>query len=601
MSQSLTRRDVIAAGAATGASAVIGPVAAQTASTAPNLIVRNARITTMSRVRPEAQALAVSNGRLSAVGTDAQVIPLAGPGTQVIDANGSRLIPGLTDTHTHTVREGLNYSLELRWDGIPTFAEAMARLRDMVRRTPPGHWVRVVGGFSPWQFGDEKRMPTIAEINAIAPETPVYVLFVYTNAIVNRAALQALKIDRATPDNRYPSAKIERDSSGNPTGMLIADPAPVILYSTLFDAPRLSFDEAILSTRHFMREQNRLGITSTLDCGGGFQNWPDDYAVVRELARRGEITVRIGASTFIQRPGKELEDFRAWTSQFKAGEGDEWFRLIGDGEMLVLSAYDYEIFSGPRVTPSAKAEPELEAVLRLLIEKKWPFRFHATYGETITRHLDVMERIARDMPLTGLNWIVDHGETMFERDIERVARLGGGIAVQNRIAFQEREFVDRYGAAAATEAPPIKKMLAAGVPVGAGTDMSRVSSYDPWLCLEWLVTGKGIGGTPLLSERTRLDRDTALRIWTDNAWFSTEQQSKGRLEPGLLADFVLLSEDYFAIPDNRIREIRSVMTVVGGKVVWGADRYARLMAPMPPLTPDWSPVNIFGGVYRKSA
>lgn len=595
-----TRRDIVAGltGLATF-SLLPTSTEAQTMATTPSLIVRNAKITTFDRARPEAQAIAVAGDRILAVGSEADILPLAKPETPVVDAEGRRMIPGLNDTHTHTVREGLNYALELRWDGIPTFAEAMRRLKEMVAKTPPGHWVRVVGGFTPWQFGDSQRMPTLAEINAIAPDTPVYVLFVYTHAIVNKAALRVLKIDRTTPDNRYPAAKIERDGQGNPSGMLIADPAPVILYSTLFDAPRLSFDDAVLSTRHFMREQNRLGITSTMDCGGGFQRWPDDYAVIKELAKRGEITVRIGASTFIQRPGKELEDFQAWTSQFKAGEGDEWFRLIGGGEMLVLSAYDYEIFSGPRVTPSAKAEPELEAVLRLLVEKRWPFRFHATYGETISRHLDVLEKIARDLPLTGLNWIVDHGETMFERDIERVAKLGGGIAIQNRIAFQEREFLDRYGPAAADEAPPIKKFLAGGVPVGAGTDMSRVSSYDPWICLEWLVTGKGLGGATLLSERTRLDRTTALRIWTDNAWFSSEQALKGRLAPGLLADFVLLSDDYFTVADAAIRDLRSMLTVVGGKVAWGDGAYRPLMAPLPPLTPDWSPVNVFGGVYRR--
>lgn len=594
-----SRRDVVGGIAAAGVMPSKAIAGAPAMTDRADMIVKNARITTMNRAQPTATAAAIKYGRFLAVGSDDDIATLKGPETIEIDAENQVLIPGLNDTHTHTVREGLNYSLELRWDGISTFAEAMDRLKQMIKKTPPGHWVRVVGGFSPWQFGDDKRMPTLDEINALAPDTPVYVLFVYTHAIVNRAALRALKIDRSTPDNRYPAAKIERDGQGNPTGMLIADPAPVILYSTLFDAPRLSFEEALLSTRHFMREQNRLGITSTLDCGGGFQRWPEDYTVIKELAKRGEITVRIGASTFIQKPGKELEDFQRWTTDFKAGEGDEWFRLIGGGEMLVLSAYDYEIFSGPKVIPPPHADKELEAVLRLLAEKRWPFRFHATYGETISRHLDVLERVNRDIPLKGLNWIVDHGETMFERDIERVAALGGGIAVQNRIAFQEREFLERYGQAAAEEAPPIKKMLAAGLPVGAGTDMSRVSSYDPWLSLEWLVTGKGIGGAQLLSSRTKLDRETALRIWTDNAWFSSEEKIKGRIEAGLLADFALLSSDYFTVPEAQIRDIRSVLTVVGGKVAWGQDRYAALLPQLPPLTPDWSPVNVFGGVYRR--
>jgi predicted amidohydrolase YtcJ len=596
---SLTRRTFVhSTGVLAGLAAMPHLVQAQFENNM-TMLLRNARVSTMDPTKPEVEALAIRNDRIVATGSEREVRELAGDIDQEIDLAGRRVIPGLNDSHTHTVREGLQYALELRWDGIPTFSEAMERLREMVRRTPPGHWVRVVGGFSPAQFSDQQRMPTLDEINRIAPDTPVYILFVYTSALMNRAALRALGVDRNTPDDRWPSSRIERDAAGNPTGLMIADPSPVILYATLFDAPRLSFEDAVLSTRHFMREQNRLGITSTLDCGGGFQNWPDDYEVIRELNRRGELTVRIGASTFIQRPGKELEDFKRWTSQYNAGEGDDWFRLIGGGEMLVLSAYDYEIFSGPRVVPPPQADAELEAVLRVLVENDWPFRFHATYGETITRHLDVIEKVHRDMPVDRLRWILDHGETISERDIDRVAALGGGISVQNRIAFQEREFLDRYGAEVAADAPPIRKMLAAGVPVGAGTDMSRVSSYNPWYCLEWLVTGRGMGGSQLLGPGTRLDRQQALKIWTDNAWLSNEDRSKGRLAPGQLADLAVLSSDYFTVPDEEIRQLESVLTFAGGKVAWARDEFMSLMPDLPPLKPDWSPVNLYGGAFRQ--
>jgi len=595
----ITRRAAIAG----SASLLASPALARSPRPmdANDTLLLNGKVTTLDPSNPDADAVLLRAERIAAVGPEKDVRQHAAPNAEEIDLGGRRVVPGLIDSHTHTVREGLQYSLELRWDGIPTFAEAMERLREMVQRTPPGHFVRVVGGFSPAQFSDQPRMPTLEEINRIAPETPVYILFVYTSALMNGAALRALGIDKNTPDNRWPAARIERDRAGNPTGLLSADPAPVILYATLFDAPRLSFEDALVSTRHFMREQNRLGITSTLDCGGGFQNWPDDYEVIRELGRRGELTVRIGASTFIQRPGKELEDFTRWTNEFNAGEGDDWFRLIGGGEMLVLSAYDYEVFSGPRVVPPPQAEAELEAVLRVLVANEWPFRFHATYGETISRHLDVIEKVHKDMPVDGLRWILDHGETISERDIDRVAALGGGISVQNRIAFQEREFLDRYGPKAAADAPPIRKMLAAGVPVGAGTDMSRVSSYNPWYCLEWLVTGRGMGGSELLGPGTRLDRQTALKVWTDNAWLSNEERSKGRIAPGLLADIAVLSEDYFTVPDDDIRHLQSVLTFAGGKVAWGSGAFAGLMPDLPPLKPDWSPVNLFGGTYRREA
>lgn len=168
--------------------------------------------------------------------------------------------------------------------------------------------------------------------------------------------------------------------------------------------------------------------------------------------------------------------------------------------------------------------------------------------------------------------------------------MKGGVAVQNRIAFQELPFLERYGPNAADEAPPIKRILKAGVPVGAGTDMSRVSSYNPWACLRWLVTGKGEGGATLLSPRTRLDRETALRIWCDNAWFSREERTKGRLSPGMLADFALLSEDYFSVDADRIADLESVLTVVGGRVVYAAAENSSMDPRLPELDPRWSPV-----------
>lgn len=600
----LDRRQALRLGASAGLAALLpgcsrkaapGPSSQDaTGATAPDLILHNARITTLDPSRPSAQAIACANGTVQAVGTNEAVLRGRGPETRVIDAQGRRLIPGLSDTHTHTVRGGLNYALELRWDGVTSLEQGLQMLREQARRTPPGQWVRVVGGWSYAQFR-EQRMPTLEELNAAAPDTPVFVLYVYTSALLNKACLRHLGIDRNFPGNRYPGGTIVRDASGEPTGLLLADPSALILYSTLHDGPRLDPEQQMRSSRHFMKELNRLGVTSSLDCGGGFQNWPDDYAVVRELHRRGQLTMRIGVSTFIQRPGKELEDFRDWTERYTPrfdgqGEGDDMFYLLGGGEMLVRSIYDFEVFNLPRVVPGPQAEADLEPVVRLLAEKKWPFRFHATYDETVSRHLDVLERVHRDVPISDLHWICDHAESLSDRNIERIAAMGGGVAVQNRIAFQELPFLERYGPAAAEEAPPIRRILAAGVPVGAGTDMSRVSSYNPWPCLRWLVTGTGEGGATLLSPRTRLDRETALRIWCDNAWFSREERRKGRLAPGLLADFALLSADYFTVEPERIADLESVLTVVGGGVVHASAEHAALDPRLPELDPRWSPV-----------
>jgi len=556
------------------------------------------RITTLDPANPEAQALAVKDGVLIAVGTDAEVLRHCGPRTQRVDLQGRRVVPGLNDSHTHLIRAGLNYNMELRWDGVPTLSDAMALLREQARRTPAPQWVRVVGGFSEYQFA-EKRLPTLAEINEAAPETPVFILHLYDRALLNAAALRAVGYDRDTPDP--PGGEIQRDAKGNPTGLLIARPNALLLYATLAKGPRLAPEDQVNSTRLYMRELNRLGITSVIDAGGGFQNYPDDYRIIQRLADAGELTVRIAYNLFTQRPKAEKEDFLRWAELVKPGDGDDFLRHNGAGEMLVFSAADFEDFREPRPELPATMEQELFEVARTLASKRWPFRIHATYDESITRVLDVFERVHAEVPLTGLHWIIDHAETICERNIERVKALGGGIAVQHRMAYQGEAFIERYGERAAQRTPPVKTILEAGVPLGMGTDATRVASYNPWVGLHWLVSGETVGGTRLYPQRQLIDRHTALRLYTEgSAWFSSENGRKGALKPGQFADFTALSEDYFAIPESRIKELVSLLTVVGGRVVHGEGPFRELAPPLPKASPDWSPVGRYA-VLRKSA
>ena len=561
-----------------------------------DLLLVNAKVTTLDRANPVADTVAMRDGRFLAVGREAEVRAAIGPDARVVDAGGRRLIPGLIDSHIHVVRGGLNYNMELRWDGVPSLADAMRMLKAQVARTPAPQWVRVVGGFTEHQFA-EKRLPTIDELNAAAPDTPVFILHLYDRALLNAAALQAVGYTRDTPNP--PGGEIVRDASGNPTGLLLAQPNAMILYATLAKGPKLPPDYQLNSTRHFMRELNGLGITSVVDAGGGFQNYPDDYAVIEDLHRAGQMTVRIAYNLFTQKPKEELADFANWSSQVKPGHGDDLYRLNGAGEMLVYSAADFEDFRVARPEMPANMETDLEPVVRLLAERRWPWRLHATYDETIGRALDVFEKVNRDVPFNGLHWFFDHAETISHRNIDRIAALGGGIAVQHRMAYQGEYFVERYGAEAAEATPPIKRMMAAGVPVGAGTDATRVASYNPWVSLSWLVTSKTVGGLRLYPTANRLDRETALRLWTEaNTWFSNDEESKGRIEAGLLADCALLSDDYFDVPEDRIVHIRSVLTILGGEVVHGDGDYRRLAPDLPAPMPDWSPVTSFGGYWQ---
>lgn len=562
-----------------------------------DLILHNGRLHTVDRAKPRASAVAIKDGRFVVVGNDAQAMALRGAGTQVIDLLGRTVIPGLNDSHLHLIRGGLNYNLELRWEGVPSLVDALRLLKDQAERTPAPQWVRVVGGWNEFQFA-EKRLPTLDELNKAAPDTPVFVLHLYDRALLNRAALRVVGYDRHTPNP--PGGEIVRDANGEPTGMLVARPNAMILYSTLAKGPKLPLEYQLNSTRQFMRELNRLGVTSAIDAGGGFQNYPDDYAVINALAAKDQLTIRIAYNLFTQKPKEELNDFKHWTGSVALHQGDDYLRHNGAGEMLVFSAADFEDFLEPRPDLPLTMEQELEPVVRHLVEQRWPFRLHATYDESISRMLDVFEKVDRDIPFNGLPWFFDHAETISPNNIERVRALGGGIAIQDRMAFQGEYFVERYGAKAAELTPPIQRMLAEGVPVGAGTDATRVSSYNPWTSLYWMVSGRTVGGLALYPQG--LPRNTALQLFTHgSAWFSSEQGKKGQIKVGQLADLVALSADYFSVEDEAIKWIESLLTVVGGKVVHAAGDFQRLAPPTLPVTPDWSPVVKVPGHWRPAA
>jgi predicted amidohydrolase YtcJ len=444
-------------------------------------------------------------------------------------------------------------------------------------------------------------MPTVAELNRAAPDTPVFVLFLYSQGFLNRAGAEALRI---TPETPAPEGgRFELVEGGG--AVLHAEPSPAILYTTIAKLPQLSKEDQLDSTRRFYRELNRFGLTGAIDAGGGGHEYPADYEASRALAARPGFPIRISSYLFAQRAGSELADFRKWTAQEKldlnrAAERLDGFVTEGAGENLVWSAGDYENFLAPRPELKAKMEAELEAVVRLLAEHGWPIRIHATYDQSISRMLDVFERVFRETRYRS-RWFLDHAETISPKNIARVKALGGGVAIQDRMAFAGEAFAERYGKTAAADAPPIRKLLDAGVPVGAGTDATRVSSYNPWLSLSWLVSGRTVGGTQLAAPGNRLTREEALRLYTvGSAWFSGEETVKGRIAPGQYADFAILSADWLTAPEAGLRRIESVLTVTGGDVVWAAEPFAALgPEPLPAPSPSWSPVASFGGYQNR--
>lgn len=577
------------------------PVVAQQKA---DMILYNGKIATLQPQQAFVQAVAIKDGSILDLGDSKTILTRYKRNTtRLIDANGKTVIPGLFDSHLHVIRGGRFFNTELRWDGVHSLKRALEMLKEQAERTPAGQWVRVVGGWNEYQF-EEKRLPTLKEINEATGNTPAFILYLYGKAWLNKAGLEKLQINPETANP--PGGLIEKDNNGDPTGLLVAEPNAFILYSTLAKLPELSTNEKINSTLQFMTELNNLGVTAVMDAGGGFQNFPDDYTITDSLNRLGKITVRLPYFLFAQKKGSELNDYTRWTNMVEIDQPEQHrlsdidYHVEGGGENLVADAADFENFLFPRPEFPANMETNLKAVLQLLVKKRWPFRIHATYNESITRDLNVIESINKETPLNGLIWIVDHAETISEENLQRIKSLGGGIAIQHRMAFQGESFIHRYGKKAALAAPPVKRMLELGIPVGLGTDGTRVATYNPWISLYWIITGKTIGGTQVMDPANTLDRVTALTLWTSGGYdLIREAGAKGKIQKGYAADLAILDQDYFEVPAAAIPGIRSVLTIVGGKIVYGAAGYESIAPAKLPVIPEWSPVKYYGG-YQKN-
>ena len=561
-----------------------------------DLIITNAKVFSHSAGFQE--ALAVKNGKFMKVGNIDDVLKLKGAETQILDASGKTVIPGLIDTHSHPIRAGLNYNLELRWDGVKSLKQGLALIKDQARRIPEGEWVRVVGGWSPYQF-EEKRFPTLKELNEAAGDRPLYVMYLYSRGFLNKAGLKKLGYGK---NSKFPGGKVELDEKGKPTGLLLAKPNAFILYKTLVAAPKLrSRIEERNSTLLYFRELSRFGLTTAIDAGGGGFYFPEDHVIAKELYAENLLPVQLPFFLFAPTPGKELQDYQRWTKMISPASRHELshivpYHLVGGGENLTSAAADFENFLEPRPDLPKHMEKELKPILKHLFANHWVFRIHATYDETIARMLNVIEELKAEGGPFPKRFIIDHAETISLKNLKRIKKLGGGISIQNRMAFQGEDFVARYGKEKAKNAPPIAEILKLGIPLGSGTDATRVSSFNPWLSLYWKVSGKTMGGLKHMSAENTLSREKALYLMTKGAaWFSNEEEVKGDIKEGEIADFAILSKDYFTITEEEIKSVQSVLTVNRGKIVHGTGRFEALAPAKLRALPEWSPVNTFGG------
>jgi len=568
-----------------------------------DLIVFNARISTGNGAQPEASALAVKNGRIYSVGSNEEVLDLKNASTKIIDAGNRRLIPGISDAHTHVLNES-SYTYNLRWDGVPTLRHALTMLREQAARTPEGHWVKVIGGWSPYQFA-EKRFPTLGELRQAVPNRPLIVQYAYNRAFLNEPAMKLLGVGTERFP-RLPGTTFEKDRQGKYTGVVHGYTFTFIALEAM--VPQPSFDEQVSALIHSVHGLNRFGVTSVIDAGN--RGYPNAQATVNVLARDNRLNIRMpfvdmqfGDGSPINMVDAQIE---AVTKTAPISPGENLHPSLphghvyrGAGEVLQLEVHDHENFDRPPVIidPDVMRQHVVQNVSKL-VRRRMPFRMHISYNENISPFLDALEALNATTPLNGLRWSIEHAETISSENIARVKALGGGIALDTKMAVHGDGFIATHGRDVALRTPRLRELVDSGVPLAMSTDAYRASTFNPWVGISWMVSGKSVSGSQVLAANNRLSRAEALKLFTAGAaWFMSAESEMGMITPGNLADFAILDRDYFTVPEDQIKSISSVLTVMDGKVVFGAQEYSALSPRLPDVLPAWSPIKYSSGGY----
>jgi len=538
-----------------------------------DLVLHNGKIVTVDKNFSIKEAVAIQNGRFVAVGTEREIRLWIGARTRVVNLGGRTVIPGLIDSHIHATVAGSSWDSELHWEFTRSLADGIKQIAAATKERPPGSWIVVSGGWTPTQF-PENRLPTRAELDAIAPKHPVFVLYLRQAAVLNSAALAEVGINRQTPNPA--GGKFERDpTTGELTGVLQGVPAWEFAYRKI---PPPTLDEIRQSLRNCFRELNRLGLTSV----GDLQTTGVNFAqrrLLADMAGSGELTLRLNYYVAPNEPGDELEQLRVAAAEVKQLPANDTFRFAGFAETLIRGTGDGDILSNPKgFTIEPEAKEKFRKLVRFFAESGYNFHLHTTQDNTARQLLDIIEQVNREVPFSRHRIVFAHLEDATPETIARIKKLGGGIAIQDRMALTGERAMELWGEAKARNAPPLRTMIDAGVPLGAGSDAFRSSNYSPMLSLWWLITGKTVAGTPIRDPRQNVSREEALRMYTiGNAWFTFETDRKGSIEAGKLADLAVLNADYLTVPEDQIRNLESLLTMVGGRVVYAAAPFAQLL------------------------
>ena len=531
---------------------------AQTADT----VLFNGKIVTVDKDFSIREALAIGHGQILATGTSAAMKKLAGDKAKLIDLGGRTVIPGLTDGHIHGIRAALTFGTEVNWIGVTTLKEALEKIRQAAKSQKPGSWIVVAGGWTEEQFA-EKRRPTPAEIAALAPDNPVYIQHLYDWLLLTPKAMEALGLREDS--DVTPGGKLERDGEGKPTGVIAANGNAL---GKIFDKlPKPTMDQQVDGSRKFFREMNSLGITGIVD-GGGVSMYPANYQAVFKLWRDKQLSVRVAYHLCAPKPGSELADLQNLTQLLPPGFGDSMLRFNGPGEILIWADW-----TDGDITPDGKAK--LAELLRWAASKSYTIQLHWNPDRTVHDLLDVVEDISRDYPVRDLRWTVLHLYNASEGNLKRMKSLGLIWGVQDGLYFGGERLQREVGADQAKSLPRIATAMKLGLTVAGGTDAHRVSSYNPFVSLQWYLDGTTIGGVQTRGETEAPSRRQALEMYTRNsALMANDDDKRGTLEPGKFADLAVLSADYLTAPVKEIGKIRSVLTMVGGNVVHATAPFA---------------------------
>ena len=525
---------------------------------APELIVVNAKVVTVDDQASIAQAFAVRDGRFLAVGNNAQIRAMAGATTRIIDAQGRTVTPGLNDGHIHMVRAGFWWKYEARLDETQSLAEILDIIKTRAQQTPRGTWILTLGGWHHSQI-KERRMPTRAELDAVAPDHPVYVQALREVGQMNSMAMKLSGITASMP--LPPGVSIGKDAAGQFDGVIRGFAGQTLAERSF---PQQSFEDKVEGLRLVMRDFNAAGLTSTGETFGiGVAE--SDYQVLYELWRRRGMSVRVGAHF----PTMNFEHAQRWLDYPAAGFGDDMLLLNGLGEGVLNAMGDGYIPKQFPIAPEAKTE--LQKIVAAGARNQVSFQFHATIETTMNAMLDALEAAHAQTPIDKLRINFLHAEQITPSIIARMKKLGMGVQMQNRQSLGSELMKANWGERA-NDIPPVKTVINSGLPFAGGTDGTTSSSYRPFISIGWLVSGKNWRGD-LVRPTERLTREEALRAYTrGSAWFTWEENRKGAITPGMLADFIVLDRDYLTVNEDDIRFIKPVLTAVGGKVVYDAAR-----------------------------